>query len=85
MTNERRIRREVARPYMVASHSKPRLNWRKNQVSGQEIRSIRVGLACSACDSAWVFSSRAASAGDRVSDTKHEIAVEAAMVMANCL
>jgi len=31
------------------------------------------------------LSSSADSAGDRVSDTNAEIAVEAAMVMANCL
>ena len=49
------------------------------------MRSIRLGLAFSTCDSAWVLSSIAAMAGDKVKDTKAEIAVEAAMVMANCL
>ncbi len=52
---------------------------------GQASRSSSVGLGFSTCDTAWVLSSRAAMAGDRVSDTKAEIAVEAAMVMANCL
>jgi hypothetical protein len=61
------------------------LNQPKNQWTGEASRSIRPGFAFSTCDKACDFSSSAAIAGDSVSDTKAEIAVEAAMVMANCL
>src|SRR5260370_24708405 len=68
----------VIREYLEDSHSKPAL---KRENAPRTIRFRPRGSAWSWCG----FKRTAASAGLKVSETKQEITVEAAMVVANCL
>src|SRR6202023_3065471 len=73
-----RTKRAVIMAYFDDIHSKPAL---KRPNVPRRIRLSPRGLAWPWCG----FSSTAASAGLRVSETKQEITVEAAMVVANCV
>src|SRR5579883_2026794 len=76
-----RTNRPVRLPYRDDSHSKPALK-RPNANRGTRARPR--DLSCAPL--AWGgFSRTAQSAGFRVSETKHEMTVDAAMVIANCL
>ena len=74
--------RAVRALYPTLSLSKARLNPAKNQRTGSEMRRIASDLVGSVrCG----FNRMAASAGDKVNDTKAEITVALAIVIANCL
>src|ERR1700686_2619212 len=73
-----RTKRAVIRAYFDDIHPNPAL---KRPKAPCRIRFRPLGSAWPWCG----FSSTAASAGLKVSETKQEITVEAAMVVANCL
>src|SRR6202166_2958957 len=73
-----RTKRAVSLAYLDDIQSKPAL---KRPKAPCRIRFRPLGAAWPWCG----FSSTAASAGLKVSETKQEITVEAAMVVANCL
>src|SRR6202041_3547568 len=73
-----RTKRAVILAYLEDIHSKPSL---KRENAARTIRFSPRGSAWPLCG----FRRTAARAGLKVSDTKQEITVEAAMVVANCL
>src|ERR1700722_16910391 len=73
-----RTKRAVIRAYFDDIHSKPAL---KRPKAPCRIRFRPLGSSWPWCG----FSGTAASAGLKVSETKQEITIEAAMVVANCL
>ena len=74
-----RTRRAVSAPYLSLSQSKPLLNFWPAILIGRIQRGL-VSTECSTCG----LSSRAARAGDRVSEVISEITEAAEMVTANC-
>src|SRR3984957_12463836 len=73
-----RTNRLVILPYPEDAHSKPALNRPKAPRTSRPIPRASPWASCG-------FSRTAVSAGLKVSETKHEITVEAAMVVANCV
>ena len=80
MTALRPITRDVLRPYDSDAAPNTRLNGRKIQP-----RPLSIARASQSFGASWLLSSRAASAGDSVSELKAEMTVEIEIVSANCL